>query len=129
MEGMENEFMKRGYLLPKGCKDLNDVLKLKQNQVASLLPYLPGASAVASSDSTLKPWKLPPPLPPVTGEIVIPPHTTVKKLASLLSQNLPQIMGDLMQLGMLAAPEFLLDFDTISRIARKYGLTAVRGVV
>lgn len=26
-EGMENEFMKRGYLLPDGCKDLIDVLR------------------------------------------------------------------------------------------------------
>jgi hypothetical protein len=28
-EEMENEFMKRGYLLPKGCKDLGDVLMSK----------------------------------------------------------------------------------------------------
>lgn len=120
--------MKRGYLLPKGCKDLNDVLKLKQKQAEALLPFLPG-SASASNDPAFKPWKLPPPLPVVTGEIVIPPHTTVKMLAALLSQNIAQIMGDLMKLGMLATPDFLLDFDTISRIARKYGLTAIRGAI
>jgi hypothetical protein len=124
MEGMENEFMKRGYLLPKGCKDLNDVLKLKQNQVASLLPHLPGASA----DTTLKPWKLSPALPPITGEILIPPDTTVKKLAALLGKKPYQIIGELMQLGMFATADLLLDFNTISRIARQYGLTAVRAV-
>jgi hypothetical protein len=131
MENMENEFMKRGYLLPKGCKDLNDVLKLKHKQAAALLPYLPHmpASSGASGDTTLKPWKLPPPLPPVTGEIVIPPNTTVKKLAALLGRKPYEIVGDLMQIGLFATAEFLLDFDTISQITRKYGLTAIRGVI
>lgn len=120
--------MKRGYLLPKGCKDLNDVLKLKQKQVEALLPFLP-VSPTASSDPKLKPWKLPPPLPPVMGELVIPPKTTVKKLAALLGQKPYQIVGDLMQLGVFATAEFLLDFATISQITRKYGLTAIRGAI
>lgn len=121
--------MKRGYLLPKGCKDLSDVLKLKQKQDSALLPYLAQIPSGASADTTLKPWKLSPPLPPVTGEIVIPPHTTVKKLAVLLGRKPFEIIGDLMQIGLFATADFLLDFDTISRIARKYGLTAIRGAV
>jgi hypothetical protein len=129
MEGMENEFMRRGYLLPKGCKDLNDVLKLKQNEAAALLPYLPHMPSGASTEPALKPWKLSSPLPPTTGEIVVPPHTTVEKLAALLGQKPFQIVDDLMQMGMFATAELLLDFDTISRIARKYGLTAVRRVI
>ena len=32
---MENEFLKRGYLLPDGCKDLIDVLKLKEQKHSS----------------------------------------------------------------------------------------------
>lgn len=129
MEGMENEFMKRGYLLPKGCKDLNDVLKLKQKNVEALLPYLPHiqASSGTSSHATVKPWKLAPPPPPITGEIVIPPGTTVRKLAALLGKKPFVIIGDLMKVGVFSTADFLLDFDTISRIARQYGLTAVRG--
>lgn len=49
---MERDFMKRGYLLPKGCKDLIDVLKLKPNhELKHQLPqhFIP----------------LPSPLPPV----------------------------------------------------------------
>ena len=120
--------MSRGYLLPKGCKDLNDALKLKQKQVESLLPYVPGSPATPS-DSTFKPWKLAPPLPPIKGEIVIPPYTTVKKLAALLGHKPYEIIGDLMEIGTFATTEFLLDFKTISRIARKYGFTAVRGAL
>ena len=134
MDNMENEFMKRGYLLPKGCKDLNDVLKLKQ--VEALLPYvhhMPASSGALShtkfKHTSFKPWKLAPPLPPVTGEIIIPPHTTVNKLAALLGHKPHEIIGDLMQLGMFATADFLLDFKTISQIARKYGLTAIRGAL
>lgn len=128
MGRMENEYMKRGYLLPHGCKDLNDALKLKQKHVEALLsqlPYLPGESA----ETAPKPWKLSPPLPPVTGEILIPPRTTVKKLAVLLGKKPFEVIGDLMQFGMFATADFLLDFETISRIARKYGLTAVRAMI
>lgn len=123
--------MKRGYLLPQGCKDLNDVLKLKQKHAAALLPYLPHmpASSGASAETMLKPWKLSPALPPVIGEIVIPPNTTVKELATLLNKKPHEIVGELMLIGVFAAPNNLLDFDTISRIARKYGFTAVRGVL
>src|SRR5215469_463814 len=106
MEGMENEFMNRGYLLPDGCKDLNDVLKLKQKHAAAPFPYLP--HMLASSDTTLKPWKLPPPLPPVTGEIVIPSQTTVKTLAALLGCKPHEIVAGLMQLGVFATPDNLL---------------------
>ena len=122
--------MKRGYLLPKGCKDLNDVLKLKQKHAEAVLPYLPHLPASgASTDTTLKPWKLPTQPPPIKGEIVIPPGTTVNKLAALLGHKPYEIVGDLMQLGVFATADNLLDFDTISRIARKYGLTAIRGVM
>jgi len=54
--------MKRGFLLPKGCKDLNDVLKRKQKRVRRaqfprIYPQLPKGWRMK-----LKPWK-PTPLP------------------------------------------------------------------
>lgn len=123
--------MKRGYLLPHGCKDLHDVLLLKQKHALSMFPHAPDSPVAlsASTYTSLKPWKLAPALPPVTGEIVIPSHTTVKMLATLLGRKPHEIVADIMQLGMLATPDNLLDFDTISRIARKYGLTAIRAAL
>lgn len=117
--------MKRGYLLPPGCKDLSDALKLKQQQVQSLLHHLPELSG--GHDTAPKPWKPATPLPPIKGQIFIPPHTTVRKLAALLEKRPFQIIGDLMQLGMFATVDFLLDFKTISRVARMHGFTAIRG--
>lgn len=139
---MENEYMKRGYLLPPGCKDLADVLKHKQNPVPGVilqsLPqisekhwtvYNPVTKKLGTTyDPTLKFWKSPVPLPPIKGQVFIPPHTTVKELAALLGQKTFQIIGDLMQLelGMFATPDFLLDFKTISKVARMYGFMAIK---
>jgi hypothetical protein len=139
-DGMENEYMKRGYLLPPGCKDLNDVIKLKEQQAQSLfyhLPQLPKvydtalkpsslAQMFKAQDTTPTPGKTLEPLPPVIGELVIPPHTTVKKLAALLGQKPFVIVGDLMKLGMFATVDFLLDFKTISKVARMHGFTAIK---
>jgi len=61
---MENEFIKRGYLLPEDCKDLIDVLKPKIKQAA------PPAQRAT-----------PAPLPPVVGEITVAAQMTVVELA------------------------------------------------
>lgn len=118
--------MKRGYLLPPGCKDLSDVLKLKHKQVPGVfwknLPYV----SSSTFDTTVTFGKEPVALPPVKGEIVFPAGTTVKKLAALLGQTLAVINGDLMQLGILAAANFVLDFKTISKISRMHGFTAIK---
>jgi len=131
MESMENEYMKRGYLLPPGCKDLADVLKHKQKPlpgaVLHSLPQMPKVHWMAAIyNPALKTWKQSPSLPTIKGQIFIQPHTTVKQLAALLGQKPFQIIGDLMQLGTFATPDFLLDFKTISRVARMYGFTAIK---
>jgi len=111
---MENEFMKRGYLLPEGCKDLSDVAKLKQRREPDL-----------SVLGLLTPKKFPP-LPPVTKQVFIPPQTTVKKLAGLLDLKPFEIIGDLMKLGVFAMTDYLLDFKTISDVARMHGFLAIK---
>ena len=98
---MADEFMRRGYLLPQGCKDLIDVLK----------PGLP-----------LAPMQ--PSLPPIIGELFIPGKISARELATLLGQRPFHIMTDLMQLGIFHFVEDLLDFDIVSKVARKYGLIA-----
>ncbi len=112
---MENEYMKRGYLLPDGCKDLSSVVMPKL-KLDSLSRYLSKAVAAKSVMS----------LPPVTRQIVIPPKTTVKKLAVLLRQKPFRIICDLAQLGTFASVDDLLEFHMISDVARMHGFLAIR---
>ena len=108
---MENDFMKRGYLLPNGCKDLADALKLK-------LLHRPRLRVMQH---------LAPPLPPpIVGELVIPEQTSVLDLAKLLGQKPFKIIADVMQLGAYVSVEQILDFNIISSVARKYGFIAKR---
>src|SRR5271154_3850049 len=104
-----DDFMKRGYLLPEGCKDLIDILKLKPHHE----PKHPSP-----------PHPAPP--PPIIGEIVIPEQTTILDLARLLSQKPFQIVADVMQLGVFATVKQTLRFEIISSVARKYGFIAKR---
>jgi hypothetical protein len=119
---MENEYMKRGYLLPPGCKDLSDVLKHKRNPWAEVPTFF--MPELATGHDTAN-WEHAP-LPPIKGQVFIPSGTTVKKLAALLGEELYQINGDLMQLGLLAFEDSLIDFKTISKVARMYGFTAIK---
>ena len=118
--------MQRGYLLPEGCKDLNDVLKRKPKREHYLLPKLPNqfAQLPKGYGTMIKPRKQSAPLPPVKGEIIIPAQTTVSQLAALLSRKPFMIVADLMQMGVFANVWQLLGFETISRVARKYGFIA-----
>ena len=101
---MENEYMKRGYLLPEGCKDLTDIPKYK----AKPAPALPA------------------PLPPIIGEMAVPAHMTVTELAAALTQKPFRIIADLMELGVFVTVKHQLDFDMISKVVRKHGFTARR---
>ncbi len=100
--------MKRGYLLPKGCKDLIDALKSKQPKLATAGPAIPE------------------PLPPATGEMTVPASMTVRELADALTRKPFQIIADLMEIGVFAGVNQQLDFDTVSRVIRKYGFKAKR---
>ena len=66
------------------------------------------------------------PLPPIVGELVIPKPTTVSDLARLLNQKPFQIIADLIGLGVFANVKQTLDFEVISKVARKYGFIAKR---
>ena len=110
---MEHDSIKRGYLLPGGCKDLIDTLKhqpLHEPKHPSL------------------PRPVPAPLPPIVGELVIPEQTSVSDLAKLLGQKPFAIVADLLRLGIFANVTQTLDFQIISRVARKHGFIAKRAV-
>lgn len=103
---MENEFMKRGFLLPEGCKDLIDVWTLK-----------------GGSWQVLPSWP-PPTAPLVLGELIVGETTTVYELATLLNLKPFKIVADLLEIGVFASADDLVDFDTLSRVVRKYGYVA-----
>src|SRR5882762_8851013 len=97
---MGPDFNKRDYLLPKGCKDLIDVLKTEKNLDRGC--------------------------PPVTNELLVPEEMTVREVAQLLKQHPFKIIADLMEHGWFANVGHPLDFQTIAKILRKYGYEAKR---
>ncbi len=110
MTNFEN--FERGYLLPKGCKDLIDVINLQAKPQAKIF---------------LKPASAPPEQPPaIKGDLLVSEHATIRELAALLGQKPFEIIADAMQLGVFANANQSLGFEVISQIARKYGYTAKR---
>ncbi len=102
---MSPDYSKRDYLLPKGCKDLIDVLKLEAQQ---------------KKEDAWQPHQL----PPITGELLVSEQTSVRELAALLDRKPFVIIADLMELGLFANVNQPLDFESVSRVLRKYGYTA-----
>lgn len=122
---MDNEFMKRGYLLPQGCKDLSDSALLDHKQPPEVIWPHWRHNYTACNPTKKSPTQFPP-LPPITRQVFIPPHTTVKKLAALLDLKPFEIVGDLLILGIFAMTDFLLDFKTISVVAKMHGYLAIK---
>ena len=123
LEGAEYNFMGRGYLLPEGCKDLIDVLNLHLKE-QSLNPYfLPKLPQQFPQPLYLKPTKKKTTPPPLKSEITIPSQISVSELGTLLGQKSFKIIADLMELGTFVGANHLLDFETASKIATKYGFT------
>jgi len=107
---MNFEHFERGYLLPKGCKNLIDVINIRGKLQAMAFP---------------RPASGPPDqLPQMKGDLLVPEHATVRELAALLGKAPGKIIADAMQLGVFATVNQSLRFATISQIASKYGYTA-----
>jgi hypothetical protein len=93
-----NEFMKRGYLLPMGCKNL----------AAGPFVY----------------QSLPPIAPKPLQHITVPALMKVEELARALNQNPFKIIDDLVKIGVLATASQYLSFGSIFFVAWKYGFVA-----
>jgi hypothetical protein len=122
-EHNENEFMKRGYLLPDGCKDLADALKAKR---ATAFEIWFKADAIKSLKSIT-------PKPPLQGVLTIPTKISLSRLATMIDKKPLQIVKDLMKLGIffplneeLEQLDSEMDFELISHIARMYGFLTKR---
>ena len=107
---MKPDYSKRDYLLPKGCKDLVDVLNLQ--------PQKPVSQPLRPQPLTFAPIAV------VTGELLIPAPMTVLRLAGLLRKKPIRLVLDLMELGIFSPITAELDFDTVAGIVRRYGYIA-----
>jgi hypothetical protein len=127
------DYSKRDYLLPKGCKDLIDVIRLEQRKeevwLVKKLKFGVGKGALwtgefkaMSKENML--GELPGVPPPITAEIQVAEPVTVRKLAELLGQKPFAIIADLMLLGVFATLNQVVSFEAISKVARKYGYAA-----
>ena len=106
LQQMKHDFSKRGFLLPKGCKDLADALKLKDTR------------REVSSIRTIE-------LPPIIGEITLPPAMTVRELARCLKRRPSRIIADLLMLfGHPLSARHIIQFWEIEQVVRLYGFTA-----
>jgi hypothetical protein len=107
---MDDDYMKRGYLLPEGCRDLIDVLKSKVQHKQKPPP------------------RAPKPLPPIVGEMSVAEQMTVGELAALLKQKPFKIIADLMEIGVFVNVHGRLHFDIVAKVVRRYGYTAKKAV-
>ena len=138
---MENEFMKRGYLLPDGCKDLIDVLKPKgpkhsfgasKTTAGMMEQYYAEIEDILAA------------LPPNKEEITIPNQISVSQLWKILTEResfksenpgttevgfisfkpyAPLVFRDLRVMGLCKKGTDMLDFETVSKVLAKYGVT------
>ena len=100
------DYSKRDYLLPTGCKDLIDALRLQSPQIS---------------------WPVGQPMSPMSppkGDILVSTSTTVGDLAAMLGQKPFTIIADAMELGIFTTVKGRLEFEKMAQIARKYGFTA-----
>ena len=120
---MSFEHFERGYLLPKGCKDLIDVIGLHPQSQPRIVIKLPLGHSKPQTGISLEQAS---PSPAMKGDLFVSDHTTVRELAALLGQKAFQIIADAMQLGIFATVNQSLGFKAISQIAKKYGYAAKR---
>lgn len=132
------DYNKRSYLLPPGCKDLIDLLKLeehKKQRTSIELPLISGDMFVGTEEF-FGPWKLkkkpkePEPKPasaekPVR-EVAIADEVFVLELANIAGQKPFRIIADLMELGIFANVKQKVRFEAAAHILKKYGIAAKR---
>ena len=93
---------KRGYLLPKGCNDLIDVLKPKPKR---------GPEPVVRTIM----------LPPIVGELTLPAVMTVGGLANGLTQKPSRIIADIVKLfGSVVTAHNFVQLHEVSQEVRLY---------
>jgi hypothetical protein len=132
---MTPEQYQRSYLLPPGCKDLIDVLRLQEMAEQPLPPLLSGQAPISGSEAFSQVWNLnqkklkpTPPSPfPDPGfflEVQLGQTVSVQFLASVLGRQPVQILSDLMEFGVIVSGDGQIGFEEAAKVLRKYGLNA-----
>jgi len=103
------------FLLPDGCSDLVDALRLEQRQARE--------AEASASHASATPAQLPSDLP---ASVSIPDPVTVRDLASALHIKPYQIIAALIHLNIFAPPNAQLDFNTASALCSRYGVLATK---
>ena len=104
------DYSKRDYLLPPGCKDLIDVLRLNQSTAASLWQSAQRRRRKSN--------------PPITHHVTVPDPVSVKQLIELAGKKPFCIITDLMELGLFVNIDGTVSFDIAARVLRGYGIVA-----
>lgn len=130
--------MKRGYLLPDGCKDLIDALRLKEKRGGYFLGKLPAqlpaeqegwhAEILDLDLEAMKALKELAQLPAIKGELTIPDTILVSDLATMLKEKPFRIIAELMEMGIFANTKQMVGFEAAAKVARKHGFNAKRAV-
>jgi len=129
------DYNKRNYLLPPGCKDLIDWLKLEEHK-----PIIPEGAEDLSPEMAqfFTTWKLPSkekkPKSPESDpgasgsfrEVEIPQSISVRALAELVGKKPFRIIADLMEVGMFATVNEMVSFEAAAAVLKRYGLIAKR---
>lgn len=131
---MTPEQYQRSYLLPPGCKDLIDVLRLQElAQQAEIAPLLSEQAPISGSEAFSQVWnldqkklKLPFPFPDQGFflEVQLGEAVNVQFLASVLGRPPAQILSDLTELGVIVSGDGQVSFDDAAKVLHKYGLRA-----
>ena len=135
---MTPEQYQRSYLLPPGCKDLIDVLRLQELQKWGLIqPDITGHAAISGSESFSQVWKFKnnksggnsgvskgSAKPGFFLEVALPATITVNYLASLLGRKPFEIIANMLEFGVFVTSQQEVDFELAAKVLRKYGLLA-----
>jgi hypothetical protein len=100
--GLQN-YNKRDYLLPSGCKDLVDVI-MRENSGPAAPRY-----------------------PPITVKVTLPEKVAVRFIAEITGQSLYTIATVMSRLRVGVDVNRSLDFDHAQLLLRHYGIWAERG--
>jgi len=96
MAGLNPDYCKRDYLLPPGCKDLIDVLRLEKRPP-------PGAKLLELRD-----------------------HMSLRDLAALLGCRPFKLVVDLLEWKIQVHVDHLVSFPVAAKLAEKHGFVARR---
>jgi len=101
------------FLLPDGCKDLIDALRLQEPQsepeaIADFMPTTPSPSSGG----------------PLPESVSIPDPVLVRDLATALHMKGYEVIRALMDQNVFASPQTMLDFQRASALCSHFGVVA-----